>query len=203
MRLPWPWPKRPETELAKVGFVEEAVPEMGAVYRFALRLTRGDESEAEDVVQETFSRAYRSWDSYERGTRCRSWLFTICRHEFLRLRERDRKHVEAVQPDAAPDAEALAAAMIAQEAMTANPEQAFFESLLDDAVILAIDKLPIEFRETLVMSDLQDLPNSEVARILEIPIGTVKSRLYRGRRLLQQALYEYAVEMGYVRPGAM
>lgn len=212
MRLPWPWPERDavaplalqeENALSKAGFAEEALSNLEPVYRFALRLTGGSESDADNVVQETFIRAYRSWAQYERGTNCRAWLFTICRNEFLRMRTRASKKAEVAPLPSDSGAEALAAATLFEEAVTADPERAFFESLVDEEVTRAIDALPDEFREAVVLSDLNGLSYPEVAAVLEIPVGTVKSRLYRGRRLLQQSLYEYAVEMGYIRRGVL
>ncbi|MGQ0816318.1 MAG: sigma-70 family RNA polymerase sigma factor [Gemmatimonadota bacterium] len=205
MQLPWLWRKlRPAAAqaelaaLAKPGFVEEAVPSMEAVYRFALRLTRGDEAEAEDVVQETFIRAYRAWERYTPGTSCRSWLFTICRNEFLRMRQRETRHTHVNEAEIDLESEALAAAAIYGQAAAADPERVFFESLVDAEITGAIDALPEEYRETIVLSDLQGLTTPEIAAVLGVPVGTVKSRVYRARRLLQQHLYKYALEMGYL-----
>ena len=202
MRIPWLWRARAGSEhLTKPGFAEEAVPNMEAVYRFALRLTSGDEAAAEDVLQETFVRAYRAWESYAPGTSCRSWLFTICRREFLRLKGRESHGGDAVVVDVDPDTEALAAAGVYESVATSDPEATFFNSLIDREVTAALDGLPVEFRETIVLSDMYGLSYPEVAQVLGVPVGTVKSRLYRGRRLLEKALYEYALEMGYVRRG--
>jgi RNA polymerase sigma-70 factor, ECF subfamily len=170
---------------------------MESVYRFALRLTGGNDAEADDLLQETFIRAYRSWETYTRGSQCRSWLFTICRNEFVRAHSRVSAQIDAVELTSTTDAEALATATVFQEAAMLDPEKAFFESMIDREVIAAIDALPVEFRETVVLSDLQGLSYPEVASILGVPVGTVKSRLYRARRLLQESLYEYAIETGY------
>lgn len=207
MRIPWPWRKGArlatggdEDGLTKPGFVEEAVPHMDAVFRFAVRLAGGDEDEAMDVVQETFLRAFRSWETYERGTNCRSWLFTICRNVFLRRRDRAGARLELPESTVDADVETLATRAAFDEVPSADPERAFFESLVDEEVTAAIDRLPEEFREAVVLSDLEGLSYGEVADVLSVPVGTVKSRLYRGRRLLQEALYDYAVETGYLMP---
>lgn len=184
----------------KPGFAEEALPHMDAVYRFALRLSQGREAEAEDLVQSTFLRAYRSWDTYTRGTNARSWLFTICRNQFLRGEERRGRRPEVPQSQIDADVESLAATAVFSEVDSADPERAFFDSFVDEEVLRAVDALPEQFREVVVLSDIEGLSYPELAEVLNVPRGTVKSRLFRGRRLLQQALYDYALEMGYIRP---
>lgn len=185
-------------------FEEEAIPHLDAVYRFALRLA-GSASEAEDLVQETFLRAYRAWEQYTPGTRAKSWLFTICRNAFLRQREREKRRHEIVDQAARgnPDTDAGAYELpIFVGSRDDDPEGDFFRSLVDDTILEAIDKLPADFREAVVLSDLHGLPYQDVADVLDIPLGTVKSRLFRGRRLLQEQLYEYAVDHGYIRQKA-
>ena len=182
----------------KVSFEDEAIPHMDAVYRFALRLSGGRDS-AEDLVQDTYFRAFRAWDQYTPGTRCKSWLFTICRNVFLRQRERVQRHDEIVAEAAYEDPRALSReAPVFAASHDSDPEGAFFQSIVDEQILAAIDALPGEYRMTVVLSDLEDLSYNEIAEIMEIPVGTVKSRLFRGRRQLQKQLYEYAVEMGYI-----
>jgi RNA polymerase sigma-70 factor, ECF subfamily len=185
--------------LPKRHFVDEALPHLDAVHRFASRLTGGLRAEAEDLVQDTFLQAYRAWESYTPGSNCRSWLFTICRNRFLRLQEQ-RGH----RPDGATDdvdVEALAGAgrFLVEPA---DPERTFFSSFVDEEVLHAIDSLPVRFREAVVLSDMEGLTYVEISQVVGVPVGTVKSRLFRGRRLLQRALYEFALEMGYVRAGS-
>lgn len=183
----------------KPGFAEEAVPCMDSVYRFALRLVGGRSEEAEDLMQETFLRAYRSWDTYRPGTNCRSWLFTICRHAFLRDTETRARRPDAQAAELSPQAESYASVIYFDEVRAADPERRFFDSFVDSDVMAALDRLPVEFREAVVLADLEGLPYDEIAAVLQVPKGTVKSRIFRGRRLLQQELYEYALYMGYVR----
>ena len=185
--------------LEKPGFAEEAVPCMDSVYRFALRLTGGRVAEAEDLLQETYLRAYRSWDTYQRGTNCRSWLFTICRHAFLRHAETQIRNLDAQATELSPQAESFASVLYFDEVRDADPERAFYDSFVDAEVMAALDRLPPDFREAVVLADLESLPYDEIARILAVPKGTVKSRVFRGRRLLQQEVFEYAVAMGYVK----
>ncbi len=181
-------------------FQQEALPHLDAVYRFALRLS-GSASDAEDLVQETFLRAFRAWDQYTPGTRAKSWLFTICRNVFLRQRKRERRREETVRDAAAEvDTKGLQTGEIPvfTTAYQYDPEGEFFGGIVDGGILAAIDRLPDDFRDTVVLSDLEGLSYAEIAELVNIPVGTVKSRLFRGRRLLQQMLYEYATETGYV-----
>jgi RNA polymerase sigma-70 factor, ECF subfamily len=188
-----------EPQLGKPGFVEEALPWLDAVYRFALRLTGGNRSEADDLTQETFLRAYRHWDTFTRGTSARSWLFTIARNAFLRSRERQTRRPETLETDLDFSVEALGASEVYKSIAAADPERQFFDSFVDDEIIQAIESLPVEFREAVVLSDVEGLNYGEIAEVLGVPMGTVKSRLYRGRRQLERKLYDYAVDMGYLR----
>ncbi len=160
---------------------------------------------AEDLVQETFLRACRSWEQYTLGTKAKSWLFTICRNTYLRQREREKRGDEIVDQTARenPDLEGpIRETPIFTGARDYDPEGEFFRELIDDTILEAIDELPEDFRECVVLSDLQGLPYQEIADILDVPLGTVKSRLFRGRRILQEKLYDYAVEFGYVKTRA-
>lgn len=181
---------------SKAGFEEEALPCLDAVYRFALRLA-GAPDEAEDLVQETFLRAYRSWDQYTRGTNAKSWLFTICRNVFLRRRDRALEHDRIVAAHADPDNPINP---VWASALGVDPEGDFFDSIVDERIVEALEELPEEYRTAVVLSDLEGLPYAEIAETMGVPVGTVKSRLFRGRRRLQEALYDYSVAMGYIAP---
>jgi len=183
----------------KLSFSSEALPHLDVVYRFALRLCRGRESEAEDLAQEAFSRAFQSWHTYQPGTQCRSWLFTICRNEFLRRKARETRMPEVLTSELDADMESLAATSVFSAISKADPEKEFFDSFVDAEVMAAIDRMPDAFREALVLSDLEGMGYPEISEVLAVPVGTVKSRIFRARRLLQESLYEYALQMGYVR----
>jgi RNA polymerase sigma-70 factor (ECF subfamily) len=189
-----------DSTLGRAGFEEEALPWLDAVYRFSLRLT-GNEAEADDLTQETFLRAYRHWSTYTPGTSCRSWLFTICRNAFLRGRERTDRRMESFESELDVAVEAMAGAKVLAEIRNEDPERRFFDSFIDAEVDAAIARLPDEFRQAVVLSDLEGLSYNEVAQVMDVPVGTVKSRLYRGRRLLAAALRDYATEMGYIAGG--
>ncbi len=188
----------------RAAFEAEALVHMDAVYRFALRLAKG-EAEAEDLVQETFLRGWKAWDQFTQGTNAKSWLFTICRNVFLRQVERGQRHTEVVEEKAPRSQTATGASLVNPVWVSADgkdPEGKFFDAIVDDEVLRAIDNLPEEYRTAVVMSDLEGLPYAEVAEAMGVPVGTVKSRLFRGRRQLQKVLYEFAVEMGYLDESA-
>jgi RNA polymerase sigma-70 factor (ECF subfamily) len=127
----------------------------------------------------------------------KSWLFTICRNTFLHEREKVRAQREITAADLDPRVEALSAASAFLKPVS-NPEREFFDRLVDDEVVTAIDALPEDFRDVLVLSDIGDLKYTEIAEVLEIPVGTAKSRLFRARRILQEQLRDFAVRSGYV-----
>jgi RNA polymerase sigma-70 factor (ECF subfamily) len=173
-------------------FAREALPWMDDVYRFALSLTR-DPSDAEDVVQETYLRAYRSWHTFQLGSDCRKWLFTICRNAFLRSRERQRFEVNA--DDA--EAEAIAYARIHQQMMEDGTDRLITKLDLGPALAKAIGALEEPFRSAVVLVDVEDQSYETAAEVLGVPIGTVRSRLFRGRRQLQETLAQYARDAGF------
>jgi RNA polymerase sigma-70 factor (ECF subfamily) len=173
-------------------FESEALVHLDTLYNVALRLT-GNASDAEDLVQDTVTKAYRAWDKYEPGTNCRAWLVTIMRNTFINQFRRRSKQPSPVQFDAVEDTSVF------EQVQDRDPEGSFFRFIVDDEVKQAIQELPEEFRIPVVLSDVEGLSYAEIAEILDLPVGTVKSRLFRGRRRLQQRLYEYAMEMGYIR----
>ena len=174
-------------------FESEALVHLDALYGLALRLSGGDEPRAEDLVQEAVLKAYRAWDRFEAGTNCRAWLMTILRNTFINQFRQQKTRptpVEFEQVAERPSSDAL---------YEADPEGEIFDRIIDDQVIAAIDELPDEFRVAVVLSDLEGLSYQEVADLMGIPVGTVKSRLFRARKRLQERLYDYAVEMGYIK----
>lgn len=170
-------------------FEHEALPHLDVLYRVALRLAR-DPARAEDLVQETMLRAFRSWGGFRPGSNARAWLLTILRNAFINEYRREQRQPVAMDLDAA---EALA-----YDGADRDPEGEFFNRIVDRTVLEAVDALPADFREVLVLSDMEDMSYADIAGMLDIPVGTVKSRLFRARRLLQRALYGHAVEMGYI-----
>jgi RNA polymerase sigma-70 factor (ECF subfamily) len=179
----------PNRDLA---FEMEALPWIDDVYRFALSLTR-DESDADDIVQDTFLRAYRSWHTYLPGSDCRRWLFTICRNVFLRSRERARPTVELESADV----DASATRGLYRAGANEGLDDIFTHLDLAPAISRALANVPEPFRSSLVLVDVQDQSYETAAEILGVPIGTVRSRLFRGRRLMQEQLLEYARDAGF------
>jgi len=178
-------------------FEELALAHLDPLFSAALRLTK-NERDAEDLVQDTCMRAYRFFDKFERGTNIKAWLFKILTNTFInryRRRVKERSVVEG------SEREAVHEHFMSRDAtdFAANPEQYFFDRLLSDDVLRAIDQLPIDFRLVVILADLQEFSYKEIAEILDCPVGTVMSRLFRGRKLLQKQLLGYAVEMGVVK----
>ena len=172
-------------------FEQEALPQLDALYSFALKLTHSRD-DAEDLVSDTMLRALERWEQYQLGTNVRAWLFTILYHAFVSRKRR----VDAREVQPPEDADGWSGYEAVGEA---DPEGRFYDSFLDDEITRAIDALPDEYREAVVLSDVHDLRYAEIAEILGVPEGTVKSRLFRGRRILQKKLVGYAVDMGYLK----
>ena len=187
----------PESEAEKSRrFEQEALPHLDALYNTALRMTQNP-SDAEDLVQETFLKAHRFWDRYQAGTNCKAWLFKILTNTRINQYIKKSKqpgHVnfEDVEP------------ILAQRERFAvdratKGDMAVFADLLHDEVKVALEAIPDEFRTVLVLSVIEGFAYKEIAQILEIPIGTVMSRLFRGRKLLQKSLREFARNRGLVK----
>ncbi|MGH7713394.1 MAG: sigma-70 family RNA polymerase sigma factor [Gemmatimonadaceae bacterium] len=197
-----PIPPTPPTALAPdagrdADFERVALPWMNDVYRFAFSLTR-NESDAEDLVQETYLRAFRSWHTFQPGSDARRWLFTICRNAFLRSRERTRREVELEDGDE----EAYAIAARHAELLADGTDRVLSQIDLRPALTSALEQLQEPFRSTVILVDVEDQSYDAAAEILGVPIGTVRSRLFRGRRQLQERLAVYAKDAGFVSAGS-
>jgi RNA polymerase sigma-70 factor (ECF subfamily) len=180
----------PEVLASRRKFEAEALVHLDALYSFAFKLARARD-DAEDLVSDTMLRAIERWQQYRLGTNIRAWLFTILYHVFVSRKR--RIDAREVQPHADGDG------WSAHEAVgEADPEGRFYDSFLDEEITRAIDALPEEYRTAVLLSDVQGLRYAEIAQVLRVPEGTVKSRLFRGRRILQRKLAAYAVEMGYL-----
>jgi RNA polymerase sigma-70 factor (ECF subfamily) len=175
-------------------FEREALEHLDALYSFALKLTHSRD-EAEDLVSETMLRALERWEQYQLGTNARAWLFTILYHVFVSRKRR----IDARELPLPEEVDGWSAHEVVGEA---DPEGRFYDSFVDEEVTRAIESLPEDYRMAVVLSDVHGLRYAEIAEILGIPEGTVKSRLFRGRRILQRKLVDYALEMGYIKsPG--
>lgn len=179
------------------------LPLRGRMYKKAMSMTRNPD-EAEDLVQDTLVRAWRFWESFKSDTNVRSWLYTILRNTFIngyhrRGRERDllRCVSDEVVSAGAP------AAIAHSSSHPPGPEEAAVLSAQRDRILDALDSLPEDFRVAVQLADLEGLSYKEIAEVMDCPIGTVMSRIYRGRKAIHCALHSYAVEAGHADFGTV
>ncbi|MHB1846722.1 MAG: sigma-70 family RNA polymerase sigma factor [Deltaproteobacteria bacterium] len=189
-----------QTDTTREEFELLALDHIDPLYSAALRLTKNDR-DAEDLVQDTYLRAFRFFDKFERGTNIKAWLFKILTNTFInryRRKVKERSVVEGSERETVHDR------FMSRDAtdFAANPEQYLFDRLLSDDVLRSIDALPVDFRLVVILADLQEFSYKEIAEIIECPVGTVMSRLYRGRKLLQKSLHHYAQELGILHDQA-
>jgi len=183
-------------------FRKEALSHTDAVYRMALRLTK-NRVDAEDLVQETFLKAYRFWDSFEQGSNCRAWLFKILTNLFITsYHKKSREKQQFTYDDVESHYLYNQIEGGNDKHQFSDPEKMLFNQLLDDDVKKAIEELPEDFRIVVVLSFVEGFSYQEIADIVGIQLGTVKSRLHRGRKLLQKGLWQYAVKRGIVKEKA-
>ncbi|MCU0452763.1 MAG: sigma-70 family RNA polymerase sigma factor [Bacteroidetes bacterium] len=175
-------------------FEAEAMPHMDLLYNFALRTT-GDRDDAKDLLQETYLKAYRFWDKYEKGTNIRAWLFRIMKNSYI-----NRYRKETREPDKVDygDVENFYDSIRDDSKETSDLQQRMFGNLLGDEVTTALEELPDDFRTVVILCDIEELTYEEIAEFLNCPIGTVRSRLHRGRKMLQARLHAYAKGHGYL-----
>lgn len=187
----------------KERFQQDALPYLQELYASALRMTRQKEA-AEDLVSEVYSRAWKSFDQFKPGTNLRAWLYKILTNTYInhyRHKQREPLMLELDKPEETESGEAGSLydhLADTKSDPSGNPERVLSNRFLDRDITQAIDHLPDEFRMAVILSDVQNFSYQEIADILDIPIGTVRSRLWRGRRLLQQNLWKQAVETGVV-----
>ena len=178
------------TEITPEIFEAEAMQHINDLYRTALRLTR-DTTEADDLVQETYMQAWKSFDHYELGTNCRAWLYKILFNKFDHHRR--KKYTQAKYFQEADE-------LVFANSVHTPPVP---ENLTDTEVIRALDKLPEHYRSVVLLADVHEFDYKEVAQILDIPIGTVMSRLNRARTQLKKSLARTAAEYGIKSAQAM
>lgn len=179
-------------------FEAELMPVIDALYNFAYRLTL-DEDDANDLVQETYLKAYRFFDYFEQGTNAKAWLFRILKNSFInefRRKSKQPAKVDYSEIEGYYNSEEVESDADAGGSTTDMRAQVTQE-LIGDEVARALNTLPIDFRTVIILCDLEGFTYEEMAKILDIPIGTVRSRLHRARQSLKDKLGRYARSMGY------
>jgi len=192
--------QNPVDEETRKAFSEAAFPHMDEMYAAAMRMTKNPQA-AEDLVSDVFSKAWKSFHQFERGTNMRAWLYRILTNSYINDYRKKVRHGVPVAIDQYENQDEFyifnqLARQPARE--EEDPAKAVLAKFAEKDITNAMDQLPEGYRETVILSDLQGLSYEEISKSLEIPIGTVRSRLNRGRRQLQKALWDEAVKSGYV-----
>ena len=177
-------------------FEREAAIHLDALMRTARRMTK-TESDAEDLVQETMLKAYRFFDKFQEGTNCKAWLFKIMTNIFINNYRSQSKTPPSIAVDDLDDG--FLYGQLAKNPDLNDPEKEFFAKIFDEDIRSAINDLPEDFRLVVMLSFLEGFAYQEIADITGLQIGTVKSRLHRGRKLLQKSLLDYALRHGYIQ----
>jgi RNA polymerase sigma-70 factor, ECF subfamily len=184
------------SQKSRDSFETAALCHLDSLYATGLRMTR-DPRDAEDLVQDTMLAAYRFFHRFEPGTNCKAWLFKILTNTFInkyRKRVREREVRDVIDHEDLPS---LMSEDVAEKSR--DPEGAMQSALLSDDVKRALEGVPYDYRLAVVLCDLEEFTYKEIADIMDCPVGTVMSRLHRGRRLLQKSLREYAIKEGIVK----
>jgi RNA polymerase sigma-70 factor (ECF subfamily) len=176
-------------------FEQEAIPHMDSLYRAAQKLS-GNPTDAEDLVQEAFVKAYRYWDKYETGSNCRAWLYRILTNVFIN-QYRSQARSPMVPSTGDIDEQFLFGRMVVDNSAS-NPEREFYCKVVGEDVNRAIKRLPDDFRLVVILTFMEGFSYRQTAEITGLNLGTVKSRLHRGRKLLQKQLWDHATRNGYI-----
>ncbi len=177
----------------QMDFKNEAMIHIDALYNYAVRMT-GDPEDANDLVQETYMKAYRFFDSFEKGTNCKAWLFRILKNSYINRYRKESKEPDKVDYDEIKEFYHT----VKHSSLDSNDmQEKWYGELLDDEVSRALDSLPEDFREVVQLCDIEGFTYEEIANMVDCPIGTVRSRLHRGRKILREKLLEYARYHGY------
>ena len=174
-------------------FDNEFMPHINSMYNFAYRLTF-DEDDAKDLVQDTYLKAYRFIDSFQQGTNAKAWLFRILKNSFIndyRKKTKEPSKVDYQEVESYYNSEDV------DRQITPDLRVEALKDMIGDEISNALNSLDVDFRTVIILCDLEGFKYDEMAKILDIPIGTVRSRLHRARNLLKEKLSEYAKQMGY------
>jgi len=175
-------------------FERETVPHMDSIYNFALKMT-GDSDDANDLIQETYLKAFRFWDKFEKGTNCKAWLFRIMKNTFINTYRKQTKEPDKVDYE---DVENFYENIKPSSTDSAHLEKDIYDNLLDDELSEAITSLPEDFRIVVILCDIVGYTYDEIADFIDCPVGTVRSRLHRARKMLFTKLHKYAADKGYI-----
>lgn len=176
-------------------FEREALPHMDALYNFALKMT-GDSDDANDLVQDTYLKAFRFFDKFERGTNSKAWLFRILKNTFINNYRKKSKEPDKVDYE---EVENFYENVKPFSSDSSHLEKEIYDNLLDDEISSAISSLPDDFKTVIILSDIEGFTYDEIADFVDCPVGTVRSRLHRARKMLFAKLYKYANDKGYVK----
>ncbi|WP_258103983.1 sigma-70 family RNA polymerase sigma factor [Marinoscillum sp. MHG1-6] len=174
-------------------FEKEFMPHLDAMYNFAYRLTY-DEDDAKDLVQDTYLKAYRFIQSFQEGTNAKAWLYRILKNSFINDYRKKSKQPGKVDYQ---EVENFYNSDDVDESITVDLRVDAIKDMIGDEVSMALNSLAIDFRTVIILCDLEGFTYEEMAKILDIPIGTVRSRLHRARNLLKEKLHSYASSMGF------
>ncbi|ARM31189.1 sigma-70 family RNA polymerase sigma factor [Prosthecochloris sp. HL-130-GSB] len=183
----------PKEQQKQLEFQKEAIEHINSLYNYALHLTMNAD-DAHDLVQETYLKAYKFFDSFEKGTNCKAWLFKILKNNYINKFRKNAREPGKVDYDLIKD---FYHSIKDAQSDTEDLNAGYFKSLMHDEVYQALQALPEEFREVIQLCDIEGFTYEEIANMVESPIGTVRSRLYRGRKLLRSRLVDFAKKYGY------
>lgn len=176
-------------------FDSEIIPHINALNSFALKMTN-DMDDAGDLVQDTLLKAFRFFDKFEKGTNAKAWLFQILKNSFINNYRKNSREPNRVDYE---DVQNFYESIKADEVKTTHYENDAFSDVLDDEIAHALSLLPDDFRTIVFLSDIEGYTYEEISDFMDCPIGTVRSRLHRARKMLYTLLYQYAGENGYVK----
>lgn len=174
-------------------FNQEFMPHINSMYNFAYRLTL-DSDDAKDLLQDTYLKAFRFIDSFQKGTNAKAWLFRILKNSFIndyRKKSKEPSKVDYQEVESYYNSEDV------DRQITPDLRVEALQDMIGDEISIALNSLDVDFRTVIILCDLEGFKYEEMAKILDIPIGTVRSRLHRARNLLKEKLSEYAKKMGY------
>ena len=174
-------------------FEDELLPHADALYNFAYHLTY-NEADANDLVQETFMKAFRFINLYESGTNSKAWLFKILKNAFINEYRKKKKEPEKIDYN---DVITFSDEDDDNSAAYFDLREELFDGIMGDEITIALNRLPIDFKTVILLCDVEGFSYEEIAKIIDIPIGTVRSRLHRARNVLKESLKEYAQKMGF------